>query len=242
VTALLAGVAAGAAVAGAVAAVSSRDPRTATIGLLVTLLGLAFVAEPPPPLPALAVRLVAGILAGYLLWVVVRETATSTSGSPLAWPTETVLALTGAVIGWTSHGLGAPGRGPAVASALGLALLVLAAAPVIFARNDVFRTGVGLTLLLAGAVSIRVGLAGTPGPVEQVVLAGLTAGLGAAVALLVRADLAGRDGRGRRIAAVGRRIAAVGPAELGDPEWPGDPDGRSGDPAEGPGGRERRRS
>ncbi len=222
-TGLLALAAAGAALGGAVAAVSSRDPRTATIGLLATLLGLVFVAEPLPSPPALAVRLVAGIIAGYLLWVVLRGTEASTSGSALAWPTEASLALAGAVIGWASHGLGAPGRGPEAASALGLALLVLSASPVVFGGNDVFRSGVGLTLLLSGAFSIRVGLGGTPGPVEQVVLAGLTAGLGAAVALLVRAGLAVRSGR---------RPGSGRLAEGNDA--PGGTDGRGGSDVESP--------
>ncbi len=188
----LAAAAGGVVVAAAVLAVASRDPRAATVGLLAVLLGTVFVADPLPPPGALAVRLVAGILAGYLLWVVVRDVREPTAGSALAWPSEALLALAGAVVGWASHGLGAPGRGPEAASAVGVALLVLAAAPIVLGGRDAFRVGIGLTFLLTGAVSLRVGLAGTPGPAEQIVLAGLTAGLGAAVALLVRGAAAVR--------------------------------------------------
>ncbi|HWP63468.1 MAG TPA: hypothetical protein VNO86_08365 [Candidatus Binatia bacterium] len=185
------------AAAGGVIAVASREPRAATVGLLVALLGSVFVADPLPPPGALAVRLVAGILAGYLLWVVVGAARISTSGSVLGWPVEAILALAGGLVGWASHGLGAPGRGPEAASALGVALVVLSAAPVVLGGRDVLRVGIGLTLLLSGAFAVRVGLAGTPGPAEQIVLAGLTAGLGAAVAILVRNAVGARDeGRG----------------------------------------------
>lgn len=197
-TAVLAVAAGGAVLAGAVVAVSSRDPRTATVGLLAALLGIVFVADPLPAPPALAVRLVAGILAGYVLWVVVRERPVPTAGSALAWPTEAVLAVAGALVGWASHGLGAPGRGPEVASAVGVGLVVLAAAPVALGGRDAVRVGIGLTLLLAGATSLRVGLAGTPGPAEQIVLGGLTAGLGAAVALLIRGASTVRGVEGAR--------------------------------------------
>lgn len=179
-------IAAGGVLVGAVVAVSSRDPRTATVGLLAVLLGVAFVADPLPPPPALAVRLVAGILAGYLLWVVVCDAARPTMGSALGWPAESTFALTGAVIGWASHGLGAPGRGPEAASAVGVGLLVLAAAPIVLGSRDAFRVGIGLSLLLAGTFALRVGLVGTPDPAEQIVLGGLTAGLGAVVARIVR--------------------------------------------------------
>ncbi|GIW20862.1 MAG: hypothetical protein KatS3mg065_1158 [Chloroflexota bacterium] len=140
-----------------------------------------------------------------------------TSGSVLGWPVEAVLALAGGLVGWASHGLGAPGRGPEAASALGVALVVLSAAPVVLGGRDVLRVGIGLTLLLSGAFAVRVGLAGTPGPAEQIVLAGLTAGLGAAVAILVRNAVGARDEgrgpglRGRRRAAGWKAAAGHGP-------------------------------
>lgn len=193
-------VAALATVAGAVVAASSRDPRAATVGLLVTLLGLVFVADPLPAPAALAVRLVAAILAGYLVWVAVRDSGSVTSGSALAWPSEALIALAGAVIGWTSHGLGAPGRGPEAASAAGVALLLLATAPILLGGRDAFRVGTGASLLLAGTLAIRAGLAGTPGPVEQVVVAALTASLGATVAVLVRTSRRVAQGTGPELA------------------------------------------
>ncbi len=208
-------------VAGAVVAVSGRDPRTATLGLLVTLLGLVFVADPLPAPPVLAVRLVAAVLAGYLLWIAARESRSATSGSALAWPSEALLALAGAVVGWVTHGLGAPGRGPEAASAAGVALLLLAAAPILLGGRDAFRVGVGASLLLAGTLAIRAGLAGTPGPVEQTVVAALTGSLGATVAVLVRTS--------RRIP----RGAGPGPVE----REPGSPEAAVGGRGEAEGGR-----
>jgi hypothetical protein len=224
VIAVLALAAGGAVLAGAVVAVSSRDSRTATVGLLAALLGIVFVADPLPALPALALRLVAGVLAGYVLWVVVRERPVPTAGSALAWPTEAVLAAAGALVGWASHGLGAPGRGPEVASAVGVGLVVLAAGPVALGGRDALRVGIGLTLLLAGGTSLRVGLAGTPGPAEQIVLAGLTAGLGVAVALLVRGAATARGVEGARglEGALGPETGRGGAAvRSGDPLEPG---------------------
>lgn len=212
---------AGAVVAAAgVVAVTSRDPRAATVGLLAVLLGAVFVADPWPPPAALAVRVVAGILAGYVLWVVVRNASEPTAGSALAWPSEALLGLAGAVVGWASHGLGAPGRGPEAASAVGIALLVLAASPIALGGRDAFRVGVGLTLLLTGAELLRVGLAGTPGPAEQIVLAALTAGLGGAVAVLVRGAKALRAGDGSSRAVGDPAPAADGPGSPPEPAAP----------------------
>ncbi len=57
-----------AAVVGGIAAVSAREPRTAVVGLALVAIATPLIVDPfPQPLP-LAARLVAAILAGYLLW------------------------------------------------------------------------------------------------------------------------------------------------------------------------------
>ncbi len=78
--------------------------------------------------------------------------------------------------------------------------------PIAYGR-DVMRIGVGLSLLSSGVVLVRTALDGTPAPLEQVIVAGLVAALGGAVAVLAMsaraegtdfalvADRAGRVGR-----------------------------------------------
>lgn len=188
----LAGVAL-AVVVGAVVAASVRDARTAIFGLVVMLVGAPLVADPlPDPLP-LAARLVAAVLAGYLLWIAARGHGVRTSGSPLGWPTEVFVAIAGATVGYGSHGLGAPTDGPMLASAAGFALAALAVLPVVDGR-DILRIGLGLALLLSGALLVRTGLGGTPDSMEQVLTAVLVATLGGAVAILAAA--ARSDGPG----------------------------------------------
>ncbi len=186
----LAGVAI-AVVLGAVVAVSARNARTALFGLLVTLLGAAFVADPLPETLGLAGRLVGVVLGGYLLWIVGRGTEARaeprTGGSRLGWPTEVLIAAGAATVGLGSHGLGAPAGGPAAAQAAGFALAALAVAPTLNGR-DSLRVGIGLTLLVGAAVLVRTGLGGTPEALEQLVLAGLLAALCGAIAALAMAS------------------------------------------------------
>ena len=134
-------------VVGALVAGSARNARTAILGLVVTMVGASALADPLPASLGLAARLVAAILAGYLLWVATRGTGLRTGGSLVGWPTDAFLAAAAAVVGYGSHGLGAPAAGPALASAAGFALAALAIVPIINGR-DVLRVGLGLGLLI----------------------------------------------------------------------------------------------
>ena len=125
----------------------------------------------------------AAVLAGYLLWIATRGPRVRTGGSLVGWPTETFLAIAAATVGYGSHGLGAPAAGPALAAAAGFALAALAVLPVVTGR-DILRIGLGLGLLLGGALLVRTSLGGTPDPIEQLMTAGLVATLGGAVAIL----------------------------------------------------------
>jgi hypothetical protein len=180
-------------VIGAVVAGSARSARTAVLGLVITMIGAPFLADPIAEPLALAARLVGAILAGYLLWVAGRGVFTRTGGSRVGWPTDACLAAAAAIVGYGSHGLGAPTEGPALASAAGFALAALAVLPVIYGR-DVFRIGIGLCLLLGGALLVRTGLGGTPDALEQIITAGLVASLGGAVAILAVAANVGGTG------------------------------------------------
>jgi hypothetical protein len=126
------------------------------------------------------------VLAGYLLWIAARGEVVRTGGSRVGWPTDTFLAIGAAVVGYGSHGLGAPAAGPALAAAAGFALAALAVLPVVTGR-DILRIGIGLALLLGGALLVRISLGGTPNTLEELLTAGLVATLGGAVAVLAAA-------------------------------------------------------
>ena len=51
---------------------SARNARTAIFGLVITMVGAPFIAEPLAAPLGLAGRLVGAILAGYLLWIATR--------------------------------------------------------------------------------------------------------------------------------------------------------------------------
>lgn len=188
----LAGVAL-AVVVGAVVAGSARNARTAIFGLVVTMVGAPFLIDPVVASPGLVARLVAAVLAGYLLWIVARGHHVQTAGSLVGWPTDASLAAAAAVVGYGSHGLGGPAAGPPLAAAAGFALAALAVLPVVTGR-DILRVGIGLGLLLGGALLVGMSLGGTPNEFEQVLTAGLVATLGGGVAVLAAAARA--DGPG----------------------------------------------
>lgn len=171
-------------VAGAVVAVSARETRAALLGLLVALLASTLIADPLPGWLPIAARIVAALLACRLIAIAIRGEASGTGGSRLGWPVEVLVAAAAAVIGFGTHGLGAPGGGPAEAQAAGFAVGVLAAAPVVSGR-DVFRLGIGAILVLLGSLLVRAGLSGTPSELEQLVTSGLIVGLGGAVGVIV---------------------------------------------------------
>ncbi len=188
----LAGVAL-AVVIGAVVAGSARNARSAILGLVVAMVGAPAIADPIPAPLGLAARLVGALLAGYLLWIAARGHNIRTAGSRVGWPSDAFVAGAAAVVGYGSHGLGAPASGPAIASAAGFALAAVAILPVV-TGHDVLRVGLGLGLLLGGALLVRTGLGGTPDQLEQVLTAALVAALGGAVAILAAA--ARSDGQG----------------------------------------------
>ena len=203
----LAGVAL-AVVAGAVLAGSARNARTAIFGLVVTMVGVPLLADPGPSPLALAARLVGAVLAGYLLWIATRGDRVRTRGSLVGWPTDAFLAVAAAVVGFGSHGLGAPAAGPPLAAAAGFALAALAVLPVLTGR-DILRIGLGLCLLLGGALLVRTSIGGTPDSLEQLLTAGLVATLGGAVAILAVAARAD-GGAGFEVSAITPRRSSHG--------------------------------
>ena len=183
-------------VAGAVVAISSRDPRGTVLGLAIVLIGSAVVAEPVPAPLGLAARFVGAILAADLLWIVTRDrprtgaTHVATEGSRIGWPAEALTAIAALVVGYAAHGLGAPAMGPALASAAGFAVAAVAVTPMLTGR-DVIRVGLGCVLLVDAGLLVRGALGGTPGDFEQLITSAtlvVLAGTLAALAAGARAD------------------------------------------------------
>ena len=183
-------------VAGAVVAISSRDPRATILGLAVVLIGSPIVAEPVPAPLGLAARFVGAILAVDLLWIVTRDrprtsvTSAPTEGSRIGWPAEALVAIAALVVGYAAHGLGAPAMGPALASAAGFAVAAVGLTAALTGR-DVIRVGLGCLLLVDAGLLVRGALGGTPGDFEQLIIAAtlvVLAGTLAALAAGARAD------------------------------------------------------
>jgi hypothetical protein len=205
-------------VVGAVVAVAARETRAALLGLLVALLAAAFLADPLPSPLSIAARLVAAFLGCRLIAIAIRGEAGGTEGSRLGWPVDAVLAGAAAVIGFGTHGLGAPGGGPPEAQAAGFAVGILAAAPLVTGR-DVFRLSVGAVLVVLASLLVRAGLSGTPNELEQLVTSGLIAGLGGAIGVVVMGARAA--GQGLLVADVSARtIDPVTSIHLHEPREP----------------------
>lgn len=191
-------------VAATVVALAARSARGAILALAVVLIGSPVLADPVPAPLGLATRIVGAILAAYLLWVVARErpragspTAT-TEGSRISWPAEVLVAAAASIVGFASHGLGAPALGPGLASAAGFAVAATALTATLTGR-DVLRVGIGSLLLVDAALLVRSALGGTPGELEQLITSAtlvVLAGTLATLAGSARADGSGGFGFG----------------------------------------------
>ncbi len=150
----------------------------------------------------------AAVLAGYLLWIAARGAGVWTGGSRLGWPAEVLVAAAAAAVGYGSHGLGCAGRSDRTSPRPPGSPSQRCRSPPIANGRDVVRLGMGLLLLASGAILVRTALGGTPEPLEEVVIAGLIAALGGAIAVLgvsARAEgvdfelAADRSARARRL-------------------------------------------
>jgi hypothetical protein len=177
------------AIGGGVIAASARDPRATVLGLLVVLLATPLIADPVPSPLAVLARVAAALLAARLMTIALRGEATTT-GTPIGWPAEAVIAAAGAVAGYGSHGLGAPALGPAEAQAAAFGLAAVAIAPLVTGR-DVLRLGVGAMLLVQAALLVAQALDEPAADGRQLVVAVLTIALGGAIAVIAAAARAG---------------------------------------------------
>lgn len=190
--------------AGAVVAVSTREPGAAAIGIAVALVGSALLADPLPSASILGVRVVAGLLAATLIRSGIR--GSERQPSPLGWPAEAMLATAGAIAGLgvavglealdASVGFTTGGDAGAtvltvmaLATAAGTSLLVLGAAPTIHGRPGM-RRAIGLVLITQAVLLIRVGVAGPAVDLEEVARAALLVAAAATGTALARAGAA----------------------------------------------------
>lgn len=176
-------VAAGALVAlGAGVATGARGARAASVGALACLVFAPFIAAPQSELPVALFRIVAGVLAAFLLLVAGRR-ADDDFGSRLGLPAALAAATAAFVAGLGATAVGLPAFGPDPAVGAGLACLAVALVPVIRAR-DAFRMGTALVVLANAGLLLRSGLSGTPPALEVIVGGAAIVGLAAAVVTL----------------------------------------------------------
>jgi hypothetical protein len=190
--------------AGAVVAVSTREPAAAAIGLAVALVGSALLADPLPSAAIVSVRIVAGLLAATLIRSAVG--GSESQPSPLGWPAEAMLATGGAVAGLgIALGLEAlPGVAGltggadsglsaltvmALTAAAGTSLFVLGVASSIHGRPGM-RRAIGLVLVAQAVLLIRVGIGGPPIDLEEIARAALLVAAAATGTALARAGSA----------------------------------------------------
>lgn len=209
---------------GSIAALAAGDPRLGLVGLAAALVGAALLADPLPGPAVLGVRLAAALLAVAILRA--SEPAASIQARPsepdaegrsrLGWPAEAMLGIAGGVAGlFIATGIASfapvggtgvgPGPGPLdaavvlAAGSLALALAGLIAAislPALLAGRGL-RRATAAVLVTQGAILIRIGLAGSPGALEEVVLAALLVAVAIPAALLAGAGRATAEAAAR---------------------------------------------
>lgn len=193
------------AILGAVVTVSAREARLALTGLVIALVAAPFVADPLPDIRVIALRVIGGVLAAQLLWPAVRAGVVREGGSLLGWRAEAFIAVAAAACGWAiavalagaPPGVELPPEAgtiqpfdPAVVrfaapAAAGLAILALAATPVLVPPDPV-RLGLGLLLLIEGVTLLRAGVGGAAEPLEQLAIVAALVAVAAGVAALSR--------------------------------------------------------
>jgi hypothetical protein len=213
--------------AGGVVAVAAPNPRHAALGASSATFAAAFVGDPLPDPAALIARAAGAALAGWLLWIALRDAPRATERSALGLPGNAAVAMVALVAGWfAALALGSQlaaagtdsasstaaaalaGGSPIAAAALGtaFALVVLAAYPVLASR-DGLRMGLAAMLLMVAAELAVAAIGGGPDDGAAIAFGVLTACTGAALAsiatVLLRqpAGLALRDPHGHELAA-----------------------------------------
>jgi hypothetical protein len=204
-------------IGGAVAAVGAREHRVALLGLLVSLCGSPFLADPIPDARGVAARIAGAALAAYLLVMATRDDAQAPGAAPISWPVALLIGTTAAIAaaaavsgsslpggGSSGAGLpepvGAPLAAPPLfvpAAAAGAALLVLGATPMTM-TSEPLRLATGLVLATAGTALALAAVSGPGSPLTDLCLAVLLAAIAWAGGLLHRLSHPPRSQPARR--------------------------------------------
>ena len=169
---------------GAVVAVDARDGRIVVLGLMLAAVAAPLVASPLPGSLAVTARILGAMLAAYLLWQAAGSRSIDGDSSSIGLVAEGAIALAAFTVGLAVAPVD-PLAGPAEAQAAGLAMIALAVVPL--AGRDVFRMGVGVTLLTLGGSLLAEAWTGPAFPLGQLATAALLVGVAGATSLLIPA-------------------------------------------------------
>ncbi len=217
-----AGFAAVAVVLGGVVAVTARDGRVVVLGLMLAAVVASLVASPLPDSLAVTARILGAILAAYLLWAAAGSGSVNSAGSAIGLVAEGSIAVAAFAVGIAVRPVD-PLAGPVEAQAAGLSLVALAVVPL--AGRDVYRMGVGVTLLAVGGSLLVEAWSGPTSSLEQLAMATLLVGIAGATSLLIPSaealeeeevaaegvEASGAGLASGRLVAAGRTTVAPGP-------------------------------
>jgi len=169
-------------VLGGVVAASTRDGRVVVLALMLAAVAASLVASPLPGSLAVTARILGAMLAAYLLWAAAGSGSINSAGSAIGLVAEAAVAVAAFAVGLAMRPVD-PLAGPVEAQAAGLSLIALAIVPL--AGRDVFRMGVGVTLLTLGSSLLVGAWSGPTPPLEQLAMAALLVGIAGATSLLI---------------------------------------------------------
>jgi hypothetical protein len=169
-------------VLGGVVAATGRDGRIVVLGLMLAAVAASLVASPLPGSLAVTARILGAMLAAYLLWAAAGSGTVNSAGSAIGLVAECAVAVAAFAVGLALKPVD-PLAGPVEAQAAGLSLIALAIVPL--AGRDVFRMGVGVTLLTLGSSLLVGAWSGPTPPLEQLAMAALLVGIAGATSLLI---------------------------------------------------------
>ncbi len=169
-------------VCGGVAALTSRDARGVTAGLLVSIAASPLASSPAPSALAMALRGVGALLATYLLWTAARGRSVSSEGLGIGLLAEVALAAAAFFLGWWVLPV-APLPGSLAAQAAGVSLAAIAVVPL--AGRDPLRAGTAVVALIVAFSLLLEAWVGPASPLQQLVWTGLLVGATGATSLLI---------------------------------------------------------
>jgi hypothetical protein len=152
------------------------------VALLVALAAAPLVDSPLPDSPSATARILGALLAALVLWGATRVAPIDSAGTAIGLAAE-IGAAAAAFVAGLRISMVDPLVGPSAAQAAGMAVLVLAVAPL--AGRDLLRLGLGVILLAVGASLLLTAWVGSPPPLGQLALTALLIGIAGATSHLI---------------------------------------------------------